>query len=564
MPLQKKLIQANEAGSWTSNNRQTNFTIPPTIDIIDLSQSSLNLDIVIINKATGANLGLYDVQFNNLYDARCLINSIKVTTNKGGLVEEFQNCNVLTQNLLTFNKSTEMRQSQSWLGQGQLSTDYGAFLTRETRGSTTSLQQCSIPIPFKNLIGVGNQPQWLNSNFDGTNIEVNLEYYASTVAGLFQQVLLANIPATTPAIVDASTAVVVVSQTALANNHCAIPWYVGEPVLITYTPTWTPIVISAANKNANCTITLAQSPADMFIANGSNITITGTGATNGWDMLNADWVVAGVDNTAKTLSLTGADTSGLAGALNGAPVGVLLAAERVSQQTDVTITSIAIATNNAITVTTSAWHEYYGGTGTALSADGSGIADNDLSYKINDAQLALVQQIPSPSQLSAYNSILSKSFNIPFFSWAVERVNMPTVGADMKYVKLIDLLPNCREVFIMVPLPASTNPLKSERDNQAQYQFSLDTVYTTSRVIVPYDSLYYNSLINGFANGKQPLNNLNGGMIWAQSVPVDGMSHQLQYEFTQNSNAGTANKIMYVFQCIDRVMNTKSAMVTNV
>jgi len=562
MPFQKKLIQANEAGPWNSNNRQINFTIPTNIDIVDLSQSALVLNVVLTNAATGANLGLYDAQFNNLYDTRCLINSIKVTTNKGGLVEEYQNSNVLTQNLLKFNKSDELIQSQSWLGQGQEFSDYGPFLTKYNKGTTTSLQQCALPISFKSILGVGNQPQWLNGNFEGTNIQVNLEYYASTVARFFQQVLLANIPATTVAIADASTAVVVVSQTALANNHCGIPWYVGEHVLITYTPTWTPITITGATQANPCVITLAQSPADMLVQVGSRLLMAGFTGT--WAPLNnvAGFVVGALDNTAKTITLTGTNSSGY-GAVAGVGTGVLLGAERTAQQTDVTITSIAIAANNAITVTTSAWHEYYGGTGTALAADGSGIADTDLSYKINDAQLALVQQVPLPSQQSALSSMLSKSIDIPFFTWNVERINMPTIAANGKFVQLIDLLPNCRQVFIMVPLPASTDPLTSERDNQENYQFSLDTVYTTSRAIVPYDALYYNSIISSFSNCRQNLDSLQATVIWSQMVPIDGMSHQLQYQFTQNSNVGTANKIMYVFQCIDKVMNTKSAMVVN-
>jgi hypothetical protein len=557
MPFQKKLIQANEAGAWTSNNRQINFTIPSNIDIVDLTQSALVLDIVITNRATGADLGLYDAQFRNQYDARCLINSIKVTTNKGGLVEEYQNSNVLTQNLLNYNKSTELTKSQSWLGQGQTYSDYGPFLTKYNKGSTESLQQCAIPIPFKSILGVGNQSQWLNGNFEGTNVEVNLEYYSSTVAGMFEQVLLTGILATSN-VVDTATSAIVV-QTAVANNHSAIPWYVGEPVAMTFTPTWTPIVITATVQSNPAEVFLTVSPESMFIADGDTITIAGF--TGNWIPANGDHIVANVDNVARSLTLTGIDSTGF-GVGTGAPTGVRLVAEQVAQVSNGTISSIAISAGNVITVTSS-WNQHYGGAVTALSARASAIANVDLSYKINNAQLALVQQVPSPSQQSALSSMLSKSIDIPFFTWNVERVNMPTVGANMKYNKLIDLLPNCRQVFIMVPSPASVDPLSSDQDDQSNYQFSLDTVYTTSRAIVPLDALYHNSLIGGFANCKQALNSLNGNVIWSQLVPVDGMSHQLQYEFTQGTNAGTANKIMYVFQCIDKVMNTKSAMVMN-
>jgi hypothetical protein len=560
MPLQKKLIQSIESGPWNSNNSQINFNIPPNMNMIDMSKSSIVLDVVVTVKATGANLGLYDVQFKNQCDARCLINSLKITTNKGGLVEEIQNLNVLTQNLLLYNKSTELLKSQSWLGQGQTFSNYGPFLTRYETGSTTSIQQCSIPIPFKSVCGVGNQSQWLNGNVDGTNVQVNLEYYDSTVAGLFQQILLLNIPATSTAVSDGDTSVNLL-QTAKANNQTAIPWYVGEPIAITFAPTWTPSTITAATQANPCVITLAQSPSDIFVAVGNRVLMAGF--TGNWAPLNnaGGFVVGAIDDNARTVTLTGTDSSAY-GAIAGAGTAVRLAAERTDQVSNSTITSIAIAADNQITIS-STWNRYYGGAPSSISALGSGINDNALSYKINNAQLALVQNVPLPSQQSAMLSRLSKNLQIPFFSWAVERVNLPTVGASMKYVKLIDLLPNCRQVIIMVPLPASGDPLGSVDDNQENYRFSVDTVYTTSRAIVTTDALYYDTLINGFVNCKQSLNCLNGPVIWCQSIPVDGMSHQLQYEYTQNSNAGTANKIMYVFQCIDKVFNTDSGIVMN-
>ena len=119
MPFQQKLIQANEAGQWNSSQNKITITIPPFDSVCDFSNSDVVLDLAVTVSATGADLGLYDVQFNNQYDPRALIRTVRLVTNKGGIVEEIQNSNVLTQNLARFNKSQATQLSRSWLQDGQ-------------------------------------------------------------------------------------------------------------------------------------------------------------------------------------------------------------------------------------------------------------------------------------------------------------------------------------------------------------------------------------------------------------------------------------------------------------
>jgi hypothetical protein len=185
---------------------------------------------------------------------------------------------------------------------------------------------------------------------------------------------------------------------------------------------------------------------------------------------------------------------------------------------------------------------------------------------VNDAQLRLVQANLSEARQSAMRSVLKKQLSIPFVSWVVERVNLPVIAANSKYTQLFDIHRNCRQVIMMIPESGQSDPLKSFEDNQSQYRFSLDTHYTSGRYIKPYDSLYFDRLIRGFANSGQVINDLIGPdtnrMLWCQDIPVDGALHQLQIEALQNGTAGTANRILYVFQCVNKVIQNKGGQMS--
>lgn len=111
-------------------------------------------------------------------------------------------------------------------------------------------------------------------------------------------------------------------------------------------------------------------------------------------------------------------------------------------------------------------------------------ADADLSYRVNDAQLRLVQANFSEVRKNAMRSVLKKQLSIPFVSWVVERVNLPVISANTKYTQLFDIHRNCRQVVMVIPEQGQSDPLKSFSDNQSEYRFSLDTHYTTGRYIV--------------------------------------------------------------------------------
>ena len=556
MPFQQKLIQANEAGEWNSSQNKITISIPTADAVCDFSNSDLVLDIAV--QANGANLGLFDVQFNNKYDPRALIRTVRLVTNKGGIVEEIQNSNVLTQNLARFNKNQATALSRTWLQDGQSpAPQVGSLLTKYNVGSQLSTQNSYVPIPLKGILGVGGARQWLNGAYDGTSIEIYLDYNSSVISRLFEQVTVSAQDCDQIAIGGAAD----VALEWQANNQTAIPYYVGQPVTVISDPVFVAMKATACPRANPTVITLPYTPTEMSIAVNDTVTISNI-AGGGWaGLLNGDKVVTAIDDANKTITIA-VDSSSEGADPTTLPDIVRQVAEQPSglEQNRV-ISSIAITSDNEVTITVNSsvgWVPYEA-ENVKIKGQISGVNNTALSYVVNDAQLRLTQWTLTGNQASKMSGLSTKQLSIPFVSWIVERVNMPTVSADSKYVDLIELHPNCRQVMIMVPDPAGSNPLLSLQDNQQNYRFSLDTIYTTSRAIVPHDALYYDRLIQGLVNSQQAINNYVGAtnpVIWCQDVPVDGRSHQLQYEFNQNSNAGTANKVMYVFQCINKVIKS--------
>ena len=94
---------------------------------------------------------------------------------------------------------------------------------------------------------------------------------------------------------------------------------------------------------------------------------------------------------------------------------------------------------------------------------------------------------------------------------------MPTVEANNQYTRQFDLEPGTVNVFAMMPKlfddargtnSCESQPLFSLNDGFSDYRWRLNTIDTTSRDIVPYQSLYYDRLMTTLSNSYMKIKNL--------------------------------------------------------
>ena len=120
-----------------------------------------------------------------------------------------------------------------------------------------------------------------------------------------------------------------------------------------------------------------------------------------------------------------------------------------------------------------------------------------------------------PAQQSKLNANMRKGLSLGFNTFSLERVNMPTVEANNQYTRQFDLEPGTVNVFAMLPKlfdaargTANSQPLFSLNDGFSDYRWRLNTIDTTSRDIVPYQSLYYDRLMTTLSNSYMKIKNL--------------------------------------------------------
>ena len=100
-----------------------------------------------------------------------------------------------------------------------------------------------------------------------------------------------------------------------------------------------------------------------------------------------------------------------------------------------------------------------------------------------------------------------------FTTFSVERVNMPSIAQNQYYTKQFELEPNVINVFALMPkqfddAAATAIPLYSVNDDFGDYRWRIGDVDTTSRDVIPYQSLYYDRLMATLSNGYLKIKNL--------------------------------------------------------
>jgi hypothetical protein len=407
-----------------SNNNKVDINIPSYVSYIDPTQSCITLNLKLLNGT--ADLGLFDVGFNDGLDARCLLKNITISSDKNGVIEQIPAANILYANIDQTQRDFEDENAKAVYGFGTTADNLGTgnlatFIRKVNNGSALSTQETYLKIPLSSIFGVCKMQQFPFNLFG--NIKITLEFEddnSKIVPYLFKQVICNTVTIDNTLNANGAT------TTLKVKRAQSLPLYVGMPITValdTATPgTTTDTTIASINYNAS-------------------------------------------DD------------------------------------------SVSVKVANSVTLDVTKVN--------VIQARGSGVGDKDLTYQIRDVEIEVYQYNLMPAQQSKLNANMRKGLSLGFNTWSLERVNMPTVEANNQYTRQFDLEPGTVNVFAMLPKlfdaargTANSQPLFSLNDGFSEYRWRLNTIDTTSRDIVPYQSLYYDRLMTTLSNSYMKIKNL--------------------------------------------------------
>lgn len=189
--------------------------------------------------------------------------------------------------------------------------------------------------------------------------------------------------------------------------------------------------------------------------------------------------------------------------------GTALNVNRVITQIDY------LAASDEVEVTWSGGAVIYAGTAATknmIKAKQSAISNADLTYQINDVEVEVYQYSLGPNQSNKVKSNMRRGLEMGFTTYALERINLPNIGKDAQYTRQFDLEPNTINCYGMLikhfDAQDQSQPLFAINDNYGDYRWRLDGVDTTSRNVIPYQSLYNDRLLATMQNGYIKVKNL--------------------------------------------------------
>jgi hypothetical protein len=235
----------------------------------------------------------------------------------------------------------------------------------------------------------------------------------------------------------------------------------------------------------------------------------------------------------------------------------------------------------------------FAGTNTdVLKPNASGTNDVDLRYSIRDVELEVYQWNLTSQQENSLNSKMKKGVAMDFTTYSLERINMPAITTNSTYVKQFDIEPSTINCFMMfmkyydaqedVNAGSNTQHLFSTPDGLNSYRWRLNMIDTTSRDVVPHQSLYNDRLMTTLNNGRMRIKNLrltNGArldtdesiksaknkpgistFIIPTPIPKREVSQVIQIRINQERAAvGAAPKILYLWKQVEKSISLKSS-----
>lgn len=234
-----------------------------------------------------------------------------------------------------------------------------------------------------------------------------------------------------------------------------------------------------------------------------------------------------------------------------------------------------------------------GGGQNTIAPRASGVNDVDLTYSIQDVELEVYQWILSPKQQASLNSRMKRGVNMDFTTYSLERINMPSIATGQQYTKQFDLEPNTINVFALMPKfydnkagdnqSQNSQQLFSVADGLNSYRWRLNMVDTTTRDVVPYQSLYNDRLMVTLSNARMKIKNLRlaegkrldtddtiksdnnqpgvKSFIIPSPIPQRNEQQVIQLRINQDRDASAngGGRILHLYKQVEKSLNLKAS-----
>lgn len=572
------LIESREGAPFTPNSPNFSFAIPRDIEIVDLSNTSLAIELTPVDQ-NGAAILTHDIAFIN-YGPSSIIRTVRVkNADTGAIVEEIHHCNVLSS---AINKYKHLEDN-----------DINQKLHRSVTKRVASIgNRLYIPLSDLNL-GITAHTTWMNGEFPlvfefemetNTSIindslsEVYIRAPGSVVAGSLRDFVCSSAAQAELFTVGESVTIdggEAMSQTATAasisttcfltcdgtgisasdtvfcanaagggwptllNRFHGVDWSNSINVALSYVdssgetaqPTTmpdiylvkNPVTSTAATEASPCVITLDNTTLNAAV--GDYVLMNGAdGGT--WEDSDGRWEVSAVTTTTISIIL---DSSGF-GTATSFP-SVSLSRDPQSAGDVVSIAAGVVTTDTDMPV----------------SADGlqflstTESSATSISVTMDRAQLSVMGK--TIVDMKAYQAAKNKGYDLEILTWTNEAINMPVVGASQMFTNTFTIDSEAAVKSIMLtPLDGT---LDSVADGALSYRMSVDGEYATDRDVELFTSLYYDRLLTLLGSAKQLYQNEESAFC----SPLQG-AKLLRIDVRMGPHASTAktlhNFIQYV------------------
>jgi len=558
-------IISNQSGPFNVSNNLVDITLPAYLGACDLSDTCVELNLKMKQSDGTAIDDLFDYGFaiTGRLDSTCLIKNVKFSSDKGGVLEEIAQPNILHANLSPFETDFEARQDDWYYGQsGHRRADgnsgqfnFGTFIDKVDNGTTLSKQRTSLKLPLTSLLGIAKMKQFSNKLFGDCKIHLEFEDNLSTVATLFEQYVDNTVYT---GAVNATAKTLTLTNQLVPNGNNV--WN-GMPIdsVVADAPidalsTANPAVISIKGPTT--------APAQKYIQPkvGDTIIISGVTGTDKDDINGTFTANALVPNSTEAeLSL---NSSGKSFDATNAKITVL--------RTNGTVLSSSYSQSAKTVVYTLSDDDFIqeaeaGALSPTLvgtqsfQARRNSVVSTDLTYEIEDVHIIVPQYLLSPAQVNSMESKMKRGVNMNFLTYEVERINMPSIVKSTQYDRQFDLRSGVINAMMLTP---TQNNLLSITDGASSFRWRLNGLEQTNRDIVINQSLYNDRLLSVLSSGNIKVRNLApNSFIAPQSVPLSPEQQVLQIRLNQGSQSDSTAKILFLYKQVRRAIKASNSMV---
>ncbi len=544
-------IISNQSGPFTVNNNLVDITLPSYLGACDLSDTCVELDLKVVKASDGTDVsGLFDYGYNNdpRLDSTCLIKNVKFSSDKGGVLEEIAQPNVLHANLSPFETDFEARRDDWYYGQSI--NPFGTFINKVDSGSTQSTRRTALKLPLSSLLGIGKMKQFSNSLFGDCKVHLEFEDNKEIVKTLFQAYTDTKVYSGT-----ASGKTIKLTDQLVPNGNNI--WN-GMPVNVSVAD----LEINGITTGTTTEVSLKGKTASKFIEPEAGDEVQISGVT-GNDNANATFTISEVVVNSANFKFPLDSTSG---DFSSAKVTYIKKSTVLSSSYSQSNQSVAYTVDKIINeVSPNPSQPGPPVDATAIStqsfqarAPDSSEDTSNLSYEVRDVHIIVPQYLLTPGQVNSMESKMKRGVNMNFLTYQVERINMSDVAANTQFDRQFDIHPGTINAIMLTP---ANNTLPSIKDNVSSFRWRLNGLEQTNRDIVVDQSLYNDRVMSVLSSGNIKVRNLSPVVFIApQSIPLSPERQVLQIRLNQGGTKSSA-KILYLYKQVRKAIRASNSRI---